>query len=388
MSEEPETLKISPLADEWWSSKGGISTLNRELCKGLAQQPNVSVTLIVPEHDQKEKQAALEHNVHLAAADEMPGIDPIMSLSFPPGDLDINVVIGHGQKLGPPANMIAKKRGCKRVHIVHTASEHLAMFKKSEEAIPKGERKHQLEVDLCQNADVVVGIGPKLSDDIKVALRPYSKDQAVFNLTPGIFSEFSELPQASEERDTFHTLVFGRGDYEDFELKGYDIAARAVATLNDKSFKLLFVGAPKGKEEEVKDSLLKCGIDRAQLLVRGFKESRETLARLFCEADLAIMPSRTEGFGLSALEALSAGLPILVSDNSGFGKALGEIPFGSCYVVESDDPEEWGKAIKRVRKKPRPVRLEEARELRSYYHRKFKWQEQCAALVEKIRHLT
>lgn len=384
-----QPLKISPLADEWWSSKGGISTLNRELCKGLAQQPNVSVTLIVPGHNQDEKQAALEHDVHLAAAEEQVGyVDPIQSLSFPPEDLHIDIVIGHGQKLGPPANIIAKQRKCKRVHIVHTASEQLSMFKKKEEAIPKGERKHQLEVDLCKTADVIVGIGPKLTDDIKVALRPYSKDQAVFNLTPGIFSEFSKLPQASEERDTFHTLVFGRGDYEDFELKGYDIAARAVATLNDRSYKLLFVGAPKGKEDEVKDNLLKCGLDPAQLLVRGFKDSRETLARLFCEADLAIMPSRTEGFGLSALEALSAGLPILVSDNSGFGKALGEIPFGASYVVESDDPEEWGKAIKRVRKKPRPIRLEEARELRSYYHRKFKWQEQCAALVEKIRHLT
>ena len=380
-----QTLKISPLADEWWSSKGGISTLNRELCKGLAQQPNVSVTLVVSEFNENEKQAALEHDVDLAAAEKMPGVDPITSLSFLPAGLDINIVIGHGQKLGPPANIIAKQRRCKRVHIVHTASEQLSMFKQNEEAIPKGEGKHQTEVQLCEDADVVVGIGPKLTDDIKVALRSCSKDQDVFNFTPGIFSEFKDLRQSEEERDTFLTLVFGRGDYEDFELKGYDIAAQAVANLNDKSYRLVFVGAPSGKEGEVKANLLECGIDRAQLIVRGFRESRKMLTRLFCEADLAIMPSRTEGFGLAALEALSAGLPILVSDNSGFGKALREIPFGDSVVVDSDDPEEWGKAIKRVRKKPRPIRLEEAREIRAYYHRKFKWQEQCESLVEKMR---
>jgi len=381
-------LKISPLADEWGSSKGGISTLNRELCKGLAQQPNVVVTLVVPRYDEKEKQAALEHNVHLAAPDSVvPGYDSVAMLAYPPADLAIDVVIGHGRKLGPHASVLAIQKRYKRVHIVHTASEQIAMYKNKAQAIAEGDRKHQEEVELSRTADVVVGIGPKLTENIKFSLRPYSKDQGVLNLTPGIFSEFSELPQASEERESFCTLVFGRGDYEDFELKGYDIAAKAVAGLKDKSYQLVFVGAPEGEEEKVTDNLLECGISRSQLRVRGFRESREMLGQLFCEADLAIMPSRTEGFGLAALEALSAGLPILVSDNSGLGKALAGIAFGASSVVYSDEHEEWGEAIRRVRKKPRAIRLEEARELRSRYDQRFKWQDQCAALVDKIRHV-
>ena len=376
------------MADEWGSSKGGISTLNRELCKGLAQQPNVRVTLVVPTYNEKEKQAALEHGVHLTTPDfELPGYDSIAKLAFPPTDLAIDVVIGHGRKLGPPANVVAKLRRCKRVHIVHTASEQIAMYKNKPQAIADGENKHEIEVALSKTADVVVGIGPKLTENIKFSLRPYCKDQGVLTITPGIFSEFKKLQQASEERESFYTLVFGRGDNEDFELKGYDIAAQAVANLNDKTYQLMFVGAPDGEEETVKDNLLECGISRNQLTVRGFRESREELGRLFCEADLAIMPSRTEGFGLAALEALSAGLPILVSDNSGLGKALAEIPFGTSFVVESDEPEEWGKAIKRMRKKPRPIRLEEARELRSRYDRRFQWREQCETLVKKIRHV-
>ena len=99
------------------------------------------------------------------------------------------------------------------------------------------------------------------------------------------------------------------------------------------------------------------------------------------------MPSRTEGFGLAALEALSAGLPILVSDNSGLGKALAEIPFGMSVVVDSDEPVEWGKAIRGVKEKPRSIRLEEASTLRSFYHRSFNWKDQCARLVETIRNV-
>ena len=104
----------------------------------------------------------------------------------------------------------------------------------------------------------------------------------------------------------------------------------------------------------------------------GLIESCEKLGDLFLEADLAIMPSRTEGFGLTALEALFAGLPILVSDNSGFGQALQEINHGSTFVVYSDDVEEWGQAIKRARQKPRNVRLGEARSLRSSYAEKYR----------------
>lgn len=378
-------LKISPLVDEWRSLKGGLSTLNRELCKGLAKQRDVSVTLIVPEYTETEKEDALSHGVNLTKVDKMTGIEGIQSLSYPPDECEIDVVMGHGHKLGTPANVLAKKRRCKRVHVVHTSSEEIAIFKKGRHEMKDGEKKHELEVDLSKTADVIVGIGPKLTESIKSSLRPHKKDKDVIEFTPGIFPEFSELEQASEERENFRILVFGRGNEEDFELKGYDLAARAVAGLNDPSYRLVFVGAPEGKQEEVKRNLLECGISPKQLIVRSYRESRESLAGLFCEADLAIMPSRTEGFGLTALEALSAGLPILVSDNSGFGKALERIPFGMSFVVDSDDPNEWGRAIKRARKKSREVRLEEADALRTYYDRKYKWQEQSQTVVNKLR---
>ena len=51
-------------------------------------------------------------------------------------------------------------------------------------------------------------------------------------------------------------MLFGRGDSEDFELKGFDIAALAVAQLNDTSYQLVFVGAPSGNEEQVAERLL------------------------------------------------------------------------------------------------------------------------------------
>ena len=83
------------------------------------------------------------------------------------------------------------------------------------------------------------------------------------------------------------------------------------------------------------------------------------------------MPSRTEGFGLTGLEALSAALPLLVGQKSGFAEALKAIPFGSYSVVDSDKAVVWSSAIKNVMGKSRKVRLEESKTLRAFYEKEF-----------------
>ena len=377
-------LKVTLLSSEWTSTKGGLSTINRELAIQLAKHPSVEVSVYLPQCSEEDKQVAASHNVQLIKAEEMQGYDPVDWLSFLPENHSVDCVIGHGAVLGRQVQGIKRQCKCKWIQVVHTAPEELGMYKSYADAILRGEKKHQTEVKLCEKADQVVAVGPKLAEAFSGYLRACGKDQDVLNLTPGIFSEFSDVKQATEERKTFSVLVFGRGDNEDFELKGYDIAALAIAQLKDEPepYKLLFVGAPSGKEENVKDLLLEQGIDRSQLTVRCFNESREQLARLFCEVDLAILPSRTEGFGLAALEASSAGLPVLVSGNSGLGEALQEVPFGPYCVVESEDPKDWANAIRGARKKKRKFRLDESKILCETYAKVYNWQDHCNRLVE------
>ena len=380
-------LRVTLVGDEWGSSKGGLSTLNRELAKHLACQAGVEVTIMLPNYTELNKQEANESNVRLATPEAMLVSDRIMKLCFPPEDLDIDVVVGHGQKLGAPAQVIAKQRKCRRVHIVHTASEELAMFKEGETALSEGEEKHRTEIDLCKEADAVVTIGPKLKEAVSPDLWLCGRDEDVIDITPGIFWELAKMDEVSQKSEQFRILVFGCCNLEDFKLKGYDVAAEAVASLKDESYLLQFVGASKGKEQQVIKRLLKCGIPLTQLRVGPFPESRDETKKLFWKMDLAIMPSRTEGFGLTALEALSAGLPILVSNNSGFAQAIRKVEFGDSCVVYSHDPVEWGKAIRRVKKTPRKLRLEEASYLRKYYDKEYNWEKQCKMLVNKMREI-
>ena len=379
-------LKVTFLASEWRSTKGGLSTLNRELAINVAKSPEVEVTFFVPRCNEEDKKAALGHRINLVEADELPGMNELTWLNFPPSDLQIDIVVGHGVKLGPQAQVIRKSHKCKWLQVVHTAPEELGMYKTYSNPVSVNEKKHELEVTLCKMADLAVTVGPKLSESFRAYLRGCKKDQMVVEFTPGIFAEFSEVEQVVDERKKFRVLAFGRGDDEDFELKGFDIAAKAVATLDDTH--LTFVGAPDGKQDEVKMRLLKCEILAQHLTVRSYLQSRESLKDLLCEVDLAIMPSRTEGFGLTGLEALSAGLPILVSRNSGFGEALRKVLYGSYFVINSEDPKVWANAIKDVQDKDRYDRLQESEGLRASYEKKYNWESQTKALISKMFNIT
>ena len=375
-------VQVTILASEWGSSKGGLSTINRELAIQLAKCPEVEITVFLLRCSEEDKNQALLSNVKIVKAKRHPGFDELDWLSFPPEHLQIDVIVGHGVKFGHQAQVIKDLKKCKWVQVVHTDPEELGMFKSYSKPISKGEGKHRVEVELCKMADLVVGIGPKLSEAFRSYLRSCHKDENVFDFTPGVFDEFKSVIQCPEERKYCSVLVFGRGDDEDFELKGFDIAARAVASL--PNFHLVFVGAPDGKQEEIAEKLTRCGVPAERLRVRGFVQSREDLRDSFLEVDLALMPSRTEGFGLTGLEALSAGLPVLVSSNSGFGKALSKVPFGLLFVIDSVDPKVWAAAIKKVWGKDRESRLEEAKTLRTFYERKYGWANQSRDLLGKM----
>ena len=366
---------------------GGLSTLNRKLAVFLAKQPQVNVTLLVPESacSEEDKKSASQSNVIIQEAKMRPGYDDLDWLCSPPKSLLIDVIVGHGAKLGKQAQFF-QSDSCKWVQMVHTVPEELGIYKEYPGAVTKGEKKNRVEVELCKLADLVVAVGAKLKDAYSSYLRSCQKD--IIQLTPGTFDEFKAVEQAAQEGEKFKVLTFGRGDPEDFNLKGYDIAPKALAELRDSSYCLVFVGTREGKQDEVKERLLESGIPKDQLIVREFIQSKEGLKELFCEVDLAIMPSRTEGFGLTGLEALSAGLPILVSGNSGLGHALHALPQGHSFVMDSEDPKDWAKKIASVRQKERAKRLQDIQSLRTSYEERYNWEKQCTSLIEKLWSLT
>ena len=378
---QEQILNITLLASEWQSSAGGLSTLNRELAIHLSQIQNVRVSLLVPEGacNDEDKREARSFGINILGAKKCVGFEPLLWLRNPPQDHAIDVIVGHGVKLGCQVQFIKRQaqfRNCKWVHVVHTAPEDLSKFNGYGSPISKGEKKHWDEVDLCKCADLVVPVGPRLGKAYHSYLEECKKDEDFFELIPGLFErEFADLPakqNPKDERDDFIVLLCGRGDKEDFEVKGYGIAVKAFADqrLKGKRYSLLFVGSPIGEQDKVRERLLNCGIDKKQLTVREFVKSRKKMKELFCEVDMVIMPSKSEGFGLVALEALSAGLPILVGSNSGFARAIEDIPLGSYSVVDSEDPAKWAECVEGIRERHKVV-LQENKILKEHYRKDY-----------------
>ena len=391
-SPHKEPLYITLLASEWNSLAGGLSTLNRELAIHLAQQTNVRVSLLVPEGacNDRDKKEAQTLNINVVEAKQRLGYEPLDWLGIPPEGHRMDVVVGHGVKLGRQVHFIKvapQFRNCKWVHTVHTAPEDLGKYKDYKNPTSRGEQKHWDEVGLCKCADLVVAVGPKLMKAYLSYLQGCKKGEDIFGLTPGVFDrEFGDLVQMPKtENEDFKVLLCGRGDNEDFELKGYNIAVKAFADprLKGKRYHLVFVGAPDGMQDEIRKRLLNHGITKEQLTVRKFVQCRSGIKELLCEVDLAIMPSKCEGYGLVALEALSACLPVLVGSNSGFASAIRDLPLGASSIVDSDDPAKWAEAIERVCVRHR-VCLEENKILREFYGKKYVWETQCKALVERL----
>ena len=128
-----------------------------------------------------------------------------------------------------------------------------------------------------------------------------------------------------------------------------------ISIINLIFYEIIFVGAAKGERRWFIEKFQEWGVPNHQTIIQSPPKDEEEIKRWLCEADLAIVPSGEQEFGMFGLIALSSGLPILVHGASG--------------LVESEDFIEWSKAIKMVRDKVRTVWLEEADLLQKDYNK-------------------
>ena len=381
-------IRVLQICDEWGSSKGGLSTFNRQLAVHLAKQSSLNVHCQLSEVSESDRENARNSKVTLIAAKPIPGSsDPFLKLHQLPSELlHPDIVISHGRKFGTAAYLIREQvQKCVWIHFVHVDCPEMGKHKDNKSAIGENNAKDRDEVNLCKAADLVVAVGPHLEEKYSTDLTRVSKRVEI--LTPGISEEFKNLHQSNEDKKVFRIFVFGRGSSEDFRLKGYDVAANAVAKLG-RPYMLHSVGAPTGKEEDVRERFLhETEIRDDQLTVYGYCNDREEFKDLLCKATVVLMPSRAEAFGLIGLEAISAGVPVLVSAVSGLGKTLKELPRGYNSVVESDEPEEWAKKIRTMCENARALTNQEARELRTMYSNQHSWDDECSKLAKLFRDL-
>ena len=387
-------VRVTILADKWgwrwsWGSWEFYSIFTRELSKQLAKFPCVKVTVLVPEGscDEFEKRNAESHNVTIVESKKKPGFqNPNDWLHFPPKGLTTDIVIGVGERFCKMAQIFKEHHHCKSIFVgCDPFEESFSIDIELRDALAEMEDVYQGKSNdqpMMKMADLPVAVGPKIAEEHSASLSRQKK--AVFELTPGILSEFADVTHTLCDRKKFRILVAGHGHPRYFHKEGLDTVAKAVAGLKDRSYEIILVGAAKGEHGGFVEKFHECGVPKHQLIIRSPPEDEEEMKSLLCEADLAIVPSGEQGFGMFGLIALSSGLPILVHGASGLGEALKDVAGGWSSRVESEDVTVWSEAIKTVRDLKRTVRLEGADLLRKHYNEKYSWEKQCGDLVEEM----
>jgi len=105
----------------------------------------------------------------------------------------------------------------------------------------------------------------------------------------------------------------------------------------------------------------------------GFVPDPE-LPKLWAEAAAYVFPSRFEGFGLSLVEAMSAGVPVACSKTS----SLGEIGEGVAELFDPESADEMAAALLKVLIGDNAARIEAGRQRAA----EFSWTRCAAGLVE------
>jgi phosphatidyl-myo-inositol dimannoside synthase len=124
--------------------------------------------------------------------------------------------------------------------------------------------------------------------------------------------------------------------------KGYDKTIEALAKLNNKDFVFHIIGKYEQTEYTRVNALIEKYNLGNQVKLIGFVKDEE-LNLYYNAADLFVMPSKGEGFGLVFIDAMANGLRVIGGNVDGSVDAISA--FDDCYLINPDDTLELANTI-------------------------------------------
>ena len=142
--------------------------------------------------------------------------------------------------------------------------------------------------------------------------------------------------------------------------KGHDVLLDALATATDLSWRCACVGSLDRDPAFVDGVLRRRAVDGGlgdRVRFPGPRTGAE-LDRSYAAADLLVLASRAETYGMVVTEALARGLPVVAADVGGVTEALGHGDDGTRpgLLVPPDDPAALGAALRALARRRRAAR--------------------------------
>jgi glycogen(starch) synthase len=154
-------------------------------------------------------------------------------------------------------------------------------------------------------------------------------------------ADLDDLRLRFAQPDEQLVLLVGRLVYE----KGFQLALEALPGLIERVGKVRFLVAGSGThEQELRQQATELGLDDHGTFLGWIGD--DVLHSLYRIADLTVVPSIYEPFGLVALEAMASGCPCLVADTGGLREVVPNEDVGLRF--EARDPQSLSAMAERL----------------------------------------
>jgi glycosyltransferase involved in cell wall biosynthesis len=125
-------------------------------------------------------------------------------------------------------------------------------------------------------------------------------------------------------------------------IKGHDVLLDALGSVADRDWRCTCAGS-LDRDRAFADGVRRRARALGDRLRFAGPLTGADLDRAYAGADLLVLPSRAETYGMVVTEALSRGIPVLASDAGGVREALGD---GAGLLVPPGEPAALGAALR------------------------------------------
>ena len=371
------SFHTSPLTQPGVGDSGGMNVYVRELVSALAQAGVSSDVFTRSWSPDLAPEVVVEPGfrvVHVQAGpraevpkEELPDLvpaftDAVVDHIAASGDID---AIHANYWLSGVAGHAAKHRlGLPLVSTFHTLARVKA---EADDAEPIGPGRAGAEAEVIACSDAILANGVEEAEQLQ---RHYDADPTRIEVVPpGVDHAFfapghrdgaraalgwarpGRISAVGGRRAAQHPVLLFVGRIQ--PLKGLDVAVTALAELDHPDAELVVIGGPSGpdglKEQARIDALI------ASLGVAGRvrfvdPQPHHLLPTWYRAADVVLVPSRSESFGLVALEAAACGRPVVAAAVGGLRTVVDHGRTG--FLVDDRRPEAYAAWVAEILRDP------------------------------------
>ncbi len=366
-----------PLATLGGKDTGGMNVYVRELTRHLGQ---LGVHVDVFTRSQDEHVPHVLHDlgygnrvVHIAAGPETPLPKPELAAHLPAfaegiqrfaaeKGIHYDLIHSHYWMSGMAAQALQAAWQAPIVHMFHTLVQMKNRVARRPEE-KEGDYRLQGERQILQFANRIIAATP--AEQAQLQFLYHANPRQITILPPGVDTgHFYPIPPDEAKAvigiPAQDRMILFVGRIE--PLKGIDTLLHAIACLDQHGLQsqyphylAIIGGDPATSAQEMNSEMARLQTLTGELGIRDLvlflgKRSQDSLPYYYSAAEVLVMPSHYESFGMVALEAMACGTPVIASQVGGLAFLVQNGKTG--FVIPDDDPAQLCEQLAHLLREP------------------------------------